>query len=213
MTDPYLALNFATSALVTIDVQRDFLSEAPYGVPGTTEVLPAIVETAEAFRSAGRPVVHVVRLYEPGGSDADLVRRSLLAGGVRLVAPGSAGSQLADGLLPGDEPLSPAVLQAGEVQLVGDTDSIIYKPRWGAFYRTPLEGFLRERGVDSLVVVGCNLPNCPRATLIEASERDFRVAVVPEALSRTSDDALRELSGVGVGVLDLPAVRRGLKIV
>ena len=32
----------------------------------------------------------------------------------------------------------------------------------------------RALGVDTIVVAGCNLPNCPRATLFEASERDFR---------------------------------------
>jgi nicotinamidase-related amidase len=203
MTDPHQALRLASSALNTIDVQRDFLSEAPYGVPGTTEVLPAVLETIEAFRAAGRPIVHVVRLYEPGGSDADLVRRTLLAGGVDLVAPHSAGSQLAKGMLPGAEELDPELLRAGGVQQVGPYDHVIYKPRWGAFYRTPLEAFLRERDVDSLVVVGCNLPNCPRATLIEASERDYRVGVVPEALSQTTQERLEEMSRIGVELLDL----------
>ncbi|MEU6450721.1 isochorismatase family protein [Streptomyces sp. NPDC046979] len=68
LQNPYTAPHFATSALVTIDVQRDFLSEAPYGVPGgTTEMLPALRRTVAAFRAAGRPVLYVVRLYEEGG--------------------------------------------------------------------------------------------------------------------------------------------------
>ncbi|MFF4618819.1 isochorismatase family protein [Nonomuraea jabiensis] len=75
ITDPHLAPRWATSALLTIDVQRDFLSEAPYGVAGTSEVLPALAGLAAAFRAAGRPIVHIVRLYDPDGHDADRVRR------------------------------------------------------------------------------------------------------------------------------------------
>lgn len=91
--DPLLALEPLTSALVTIDLQRDFLSESAYGIPGTTEVLPRVFDVVRAFRAAGRPVVHIVRLYEKGGGNADLLRRGLLASGVDLVAPFTAGSE------------------------------------------------------------------------------------------------------------------------
>ncbi|MFI6737748.1 hypothetical protein ACIBI9_32915 [Nonomuraea sp. NPDC050451] len=42
-------------------MQRDFLSEAPYGVAGTSEVLPTPASLTAAFRAAGRPIVHIVR--------------------------------------------------------------------------------------------------------------------------------------------------------
>jgi nicotinamidase-related amidase len=38
------------------------------------------------------------------------------------------------------------------------------KPRWGAFYETPPHALLHELGVDTVIVAGCNLPNCVRAT-------------------------------------------------
>lgn len=200
--DPWLALEPASCALLTIDVQRDFLSDQPYGVPGTTEVLPQISRLVRAYRDAGRPVVHIVRLYAEDGSDADLVRRGLLASGVRLVAPGSPGSRLAEGLAPdGAAELDPDLLLSGAPQQLGPDEIVLYKPRWGAFYRTPLDAWLRDRGVTSLVVVGCNLPNCPRATLIEGSERDYRLAAVPEALSRTTPQALADLAALGVHLL------------
>ncbi|GAA2593814.1 cysteine hydrolase [Dactylosporangium fulvum] len=211
VTDPHLALHFPTSALITIDVQRDFLSDAPYGIPGTTEVLPEVVAAVEAFRAAGRPVVHVIRLYEKGGGNADRVRRGLLSTGVELATPGSHGSRLAPGMLP--EPaadLDHELLLGGGVQQVGPAEFIVYKPRWGAFYETPLQDLLTARGVDSLVFVGCNLPNCPRASLIEASERDFRVALVPSAVSRTSEQGLAEVAGLGVLLLSLDEIRAGL---
>lgn len=117
MNDPHLTPNWTSSALLTIDVQRDFLSEAPHGVPGTTEVLPALSRLAAAFRAARRPIVHVVRLYQPGGRDADLVRRTLLAGGAAVVAPGSDGSAIAAELLPPGAPSpDPGLLLSGEPQ-------------------------------------------------------------------------------------------------
>ena len=39
------------------------------------------------------------------------------------------------------------LLLAGGVQALGPSESAIYKPRWGAFYETPLEEHLRERGL------------------------------------------------------------------
>jgi len=51
------------------------------------EILPNLRLLTRAFRTVDRPIVYVVRLYEPGGGNADRVRRTLLAGGARIVAP------------------------------------------------------------------------------------------------------------------------------
>jgi nicotinamidase-related amidase len=199
----YTVPNFASSALVTIDVQQDFLSGTPYGVPGTTEILPALQQALSAFRALRRPIVHVVRLYEEGGGNADLVRRQLLESGVRIAAPGTPGSQLAKEVRPDGAPeLDPHLLLSGHPQRLGETEEyVVFKPRWGAFYRTCLERLLGDLGVDTLVFGGCNLPNCPRASFIEASERDFRVVLLGDAVSRATQSALNELAGIGVHVL------------
>ncbi|GAA0974910.1 cysteine hydrolase [Acrocarpospora macrocephala] len=200
--DPHLVPHWDTVALVTIDVQRDFLSESPYGIAGTTEILPNLGILAKAFRGAGRPIVHIVRIYEPGGGNADLVRRSLLGGGARIAAPGSEGSQLAPGLAPDAAPeLDHARLLAGETQELGPREYAIFKPRWGAFYQTPLQDELHRLGVDSIVFAGCNFPNCPRASIIQASERDYRVIVATDALSQGSEQGLREVSRMGVQLM------------
>ena len=96
--DPHLAPHWDTSALVTIDMQRDFLSEAPHGIPGTTEVLPLLERLAGAFRGAGRTIVHIVRLHV--GEDVDRLRRTLIADGADFVRPGSPGRLLAPGVAP-----------------------------------------------------------------------------------------------------------------
>lgn len=77
----------------------------------------------------------------------------------------------------------------------------MYKPRWGAFFDTSLMEFLQKREIQSLVITGCNFPNCPRTTMYEASERDFRLAIVEEGLSGLYERGLQELEAIGVHVL------------
>ncbi len=198
-----LAPRFARSALLTIDMQRDFLRGGALEVPGTTEVLPAVAAVARAFRGARRPVVHVVRLYRPDGSNVDLVRREAVRQGFRVVGPGSLGSQVAPGLLPPGAPeLDHELLLSGGLQEIGEGEYAMFKPRWGAFYGTSLEAVLRGWGAGTLVVAGCNLPNCPRATIFEASERDFRLVAVTDAISQATAANMAELAAIGVNLLE-----------
>ncbi|MGI8832615.1 MAG: cysteine hydrolase family protein, partial [Nitrososphaeraceae archaeon] len=82
---------------------------------------------------------------------------------------------------------------------------IMYKPRWGAFYNTELEEHLHSLGVNTVVVCGCNFPNCPRTTIYEASERDFRIVLVKDATSVIYDLGLEELKNIGVSIMDANA--------
>jgi nicotinamidase-related amidase len=200
--DPHLEPHWNSAALITIDMQRDFLTDGAFGLAGTTEIVPSLRKLTEAFRTAGRPIVHIVRLYPRDGQDVDRVRRTLVQAGAEFVAPGTPGRLLAPGLAPADAPdLDDALLLSGEPQIVGPDEYALYKPRWGAFYRTPLADLLADHGVDTLVFAGCNLPNCPRASVIEAHERDYRVVLTPDAVSQTSDQGLREIAGLGTTLL------------
>lgn len=190
------------AGLLTIDVQRDFYEPgAPALITGTQECLLAMRQVVEAFRRGGRPIVHVVRLYAADGSNAEPVRRPLLAS-KSIVRPGTPGSQLAPELLPDREiEIDADLLLGGRLQQVGAAEWLMYKPRWGAFYRTPLEEHLRSLGVESLTVVGCNFPNCPRTSIYEASERDFATTLVADAVSGTYERGLAELAGIGTRVV------------
>ncbi len=78
----------------------------------------------------------------------------------------------------------------------------MYKPRWGAFYQTPLGEHLNDLCTNTLVMCGCNFPNCPRVRIYEASERDFRVVLVTDATSGVYERGLRELGNIGVNLVD-----------
>ena len=205
--DRYTRPSASSAALVLIDVQRDFLDlpggDAPMPVAGTRAAIPAMAKLATAFRERGRPIVHVIWLYRPDGSNADLVRRQSIEEGARIAVPGSSGSQIAAELLPNVVEVDHELLLAGGFQRVGADEHVMYKPRWGAFYDTDLDRHLRESGSNTLVFAGCNFPNCPRTSIYEASERDFRIVLVSDAISGLYDRGIDECRAIGVEVLGL----------
>jgi nicotinamidase-related amidase len=97
--------------------------------------------------------------------------------------------------------LDSEMLLTGQMQQISPQEWILYKPRWGGFYQTPLEKHLRSINVNTLVVCGCNFPNCPRATVYEASERDFKIVIVQDATSGVHNVGLKELENIGVMVM------------
>ena len=195
-TDP----DWTRVALLTIDVQNDFtLIDAPAEIPGTLARLPAMRRLLQGCRQQQRPIIQVVRLYLPDGTNVDLCRRQLIEQGASIVIAGTPGAELAKALKPDPRvSLDAELLLAGKLQPIGSREWLMYKPRWGAFYRTPLEEHLRDLEVNTLVICGCNFPNCPRATIYEASERDFRLVVVPDAISQLYDRGMQELKNIGV---------------
>lgn len=54
--------------------------------------------------------------------------------------------------------------------------------------------------IDTLIFIGCNFSNCPRTSIYEASERDFKVVAVEDAISGTYNKAFEEIKNIGVNV-------------
>jgi nicotinamidase-related amidase len=116
-----------------------------------------------------------------------------------MARPGSAGSQIAPELRPdGSDDLDPTRLLAGESQQLGPEEVAIWKPRWSAFYRTGLDEHLRRSNVNTVVFAGCNFPNCPRASIYDASARDYRILVASDAISQLRANHLLEAELLGV---------------
>ena len=156
----------------------------------------------QIYREKGYPIIHVVRLYSADGSNADLCRRKAIEDGKQVVIPGTDGAELMDELKPYPSiKLDSDLLLSGNLQQIGPMEWIMYKPRWGAFYNTPLEKHLHGLGVNTVVVCGCNFPNCPRTTIYEASERDFRTVLAKDATSLVYDIGLQELKNIGVLIM------------
>jgi nicotinamidase-related amidase len=64
-----------------------------------------------------------------------------------------------------------------------------------------LEEHLFRLGVNTLVFSGFNFPNCPRSSVYEASERDFRVVLVRDAVSGVYDRGIQELESIAVNIM------------
>lgn len=199
----YTKPNLDKSCLLTIDVQNDFsLPDAVCEIKGTGRIIPNIVKLLEAYRSMSRPIIHIVRLYSSDGSNVDVCRRAKLEEGLEFVLPDSVGAELVKALKPSqDVRLDSKKLLAGDVQEIAHNEFIIYKPRWGAFYNTSLQSKLGQMNVDTLVVCGCNFPNCPRTSIYEASERDFRIVLIEDAMSQVYDRGVQELENIDVEVM------------
>ena len=194
-------------ALVVVDVQRDTLDGGRFEVPGTSTMLPNLSRLVDGFRKARRPIIHMVRIYKHDASNVEMSRRETVRQGSGAFLQGSDGCQIAPGLLPRDDlRLDDVTLLGGGIQHVGPEEVIIYKPRWGAFYKTPLERHLVELGVTTIVFSGANYPNCPRASIYEASERDFSIVLVEDAISGLYDLGREEMRSIGVSLMTTQAV-------
>jgi nicotinamidase-related amidase len=208
-TNPYTLPEPDRSALITVDVQRDTLLGEAFEIPGTSEALPRIAAVAQAFRERSLPIIHVIRLYKPDGSNAELCRRANLEAGDKMFLSGS------DGRLPAAEIMPSAAivpedskLLAGEFQAIGTNEKLMYKPRWGAFFGTPLHAELTRLACNTIVLAGINYPNCIRATLYGASERDYRIIAVSDGISNFDERGWQELLNIGVVVKTAAEVAR-----
>jgi biuret amidohydrolase len=166
------------TALLLIDMQRDFLESGGFGEALGNDVgrLQAIVPEARRLldlcRSAGLLVVHTRECHAPDLSDCPNSKRERGSPALRIGDPGPMGRILVRGE-PGAEivpELSPA---PGEL--------VIDKPGKGAFHATPLREELASRDISHLLVAGVTTEVCVQTTLREANDRGFECLLVEDA--------------------------------
>jgi nicotinamidase-related amidase len=63
---------------------------------------------------------------------------------------------------------------------------------------------------DTLVFSGCNFPNCPRTSIYEASERDYRVVLAEDAVSGLYPKGKEEMLNIGVRVLETASIKSAI---
>jgi len=206
----YTEPDYTSSAVITIDTQCDTLDGQPLEIPGTLAALPYMRKILDAYRLNKMPIAHIVRIYKQDGSNVDLCRKEAVENGAKILLEGSPGCELAREMFDKNVKLDYNLLLAGKVQQIDDNEVVIYKPRWGAFYKTPLESHVRELGVDTLIFMGCNFPNCPRTSIYEASERDFKIVLVEDAVSGLYPKGKEEMLNIGVHVVDAETVEKRL---
>lgn len=192
------------AALICISAQRDFVTPgSPVRASGAHGAVPNMTVLLDNFRELAAPIYHSVRLYKPDGSNVDACRRQAVEEGQRFCMPGTLGAELIDEVKPSrDVRLDPEALFAGDFQEIGPREYVHYRPRWGVFHDTGLEDRLRAQDVNTLVVCGFSFATGGRASVYEASARDFRLVLVPDALCNATEEAVQELGRIGIYLMD-----------
>jgi nicotinamidase-related amidase len=163
------------------------------------------------FRQHGKPIIHIVRIYKRDGSNVDLCRRQAVLQGSEILIENTPGCELAPELFPDQNiTLDYQRLLSGDIQSVSTNEVIIYKSRWGAFYQTPLNAHLKSLGVATLIFTGCNYPNCPRTSIYEASERDYKIVLVEDALSGLYPQGREEMNNIGICIMSTSDLLKAL---
>jgi nicotinamidase-related amidase len=170
--EPYpLQIDISRSALVIIDMQRDFLEPGGFGAALGNDVslLKAAVEpirnVLNAARETGVLVIHTREGHRPDLADAPPLKVDRGEPSTRIGAPGPMGRILVRGE-PGHDIIPELYPVAGE--------PVIDKPGKGAFYQTDLELMLKNRGIETLMVCGVTTEVCVNTTIREANDRGFR---------------------------------------
>ena len=166
------------TALVIIDMQRDFIEPGGFGASLGNDVSlleAAIVPTLQllrAWRARGWPVVHTRESHAPDLSDCPPAKRERGQPGLRIGDAGAMGRLLVRGE-PGCEIVPLLRPAAGEI--------VIDKPGKGAFHATPLQAELQARGITHLVFAGVTTEVCVQTTMREANDRGYECLLVEEA--------------------------------
>jgi len=211
MVNSHTKPDFSHIALLTVDMQRAFLPGGTASRPENVPVVKSMALLAGAFRAKNLPVVHIVRIYDPASGDIDRCRRKMVEEGRNYLKPGSEDVQIAREILACDARLDTELLLDGRIQTIGEREYVIYKPRFGAFYRTPLENHLHSLEVNTLAVAGSNFPNCPRATIYEAADRDFKLVVARDSVSLIDDTGVNQLEAIGATVCTAHDLARSIE--
>lgn len=173
-----IAIEPARTALVIIDMQRDFLEPGGFGESLGNDVglLKAAVEPCRqvlaAARKAGMLVIHTREGHSPDMNDAPPAKVERGAPSKRIGDVGPMGRILIQGE-PGHDIIPELYPIAGE--------PVIDKPGKGAFYATDLSAILTQAGITHLVFAGVTTEVCVQTTMREANDRGYECLLVEDA--------------------------------
>ena len=187
--DPYAyAFDRGRSALLIIDMQRDFVQPGGFGetlgndVKQLQTVIPPLQAVLTATREAGIPVIHTREGHRPDLSDCPPAKLSRGNPSLRIGDPGPYGRILIRGEY-GHDIIDELAPLPGEL--------IIDKPGKGSFYATGLHETLQDKGISSLIVTGVTTEVCVHTTVREANDRGYECLVLADCVGSYFPDFQR----------------------
>jgi nicotinamidase/pyrazinamidase len=186
------------TALLIVDVQNDFADLAGgLAVRGGDAIVPRLNANSEAAVAAGALVAYT-QDWHP-----EVTPHFAKDGGtwpVHCVA-GTWGAEFYPGLV-----VSGPSVRKGSNGEDGYSGFTMRDPVSGDTIPTELEGLLRERGVERVVIAGLATDYCVKATALDAVRLGFVATVLSEAIAAVDlqpgdgERALAEMRAVGVTV-------------
>jgi len=172
------SFNEATTALIVIDMQRDFLEPGGFGASLGNDVYPlrAIIPTVskllEGARAAKLCVIHTRECHRPDLSDCPTAKRMRGSPGLRIGDDGPMGR-----ILISDAPGSAIIPELSPLA----NEIVLEKPGKGAFYNTALGDILTTRGIQQILFAGVTTEVCVQTTMREANDRGFDCLLAEDA--------------------------------
>lgn len=174
---PY-QLDPAHTALVVIDMQRDFIESGGFGASLGNDValLEAIIPTTAnliaLFRRQGWPIVHTREAHRPDLSDCPPAKITRGKPGLRIGEMGAMGRILISGE-PGNQIVAALAPMPGEI--------VIDKPGKGMFWATGIHEILQDLGITHLAFAGVTTEVCVQTSMREANDRGYECLLVEDA--------------------------------
>jgi nicotinamidase-related amidase len=159
-----------STALVIIDMQRDFIEPGGFGeslgndVSLLSAIVPACEAVLSAWRTAGALVVHTREAHRADLSDCPPAKLNRGNPDLRIGDPGPMGRILVSGE-PGNQIIAALAPLHGEI--------VLDKPGKGAFYATPLHELLQQTAITHLVFMGVTTEVCVQTSMREANDRGY----------------------------------------
>jgi nicotinamidase-related amidase len=187
--EPYpFEFSLDDTALVIIDMQRDFVEPGGFGeslgndVDQLRAVIPVLAGVLQDARDAGLLVIHTREGHLPDLSDCPPSKLTRGKPSQRIGDPSPNGRILIRGekghdIIPELYPI--------------DGEPVVDKPGKGAFYATEFGDILAERGVRKLVVTGVTTEVCVHTTVREANDRGYECLVLADCVGSYFPDFQR----------------------
>ena len=162
--------DLGSTALVIIDMQRDFIEPGGFGetlgnnVALLSAIVPACQTVLATWRKAGGLVVHTREAHRADLQDCPPAKLNRGHPTLRIGDVGPMGRILVAGE-PGNQIIPALAPLTGEI--------VIDKPGKGMFYATPLQAMLQQRGISHLLFMGVTTEVCVQTSMREANDRGF----------------------------------------
>lgn len=180
-----VTVDLGETALMVIDMQRDFLYPEGFGafLGNDVTLLQRTIAPIQALLAAARernmPIIHTREGHKPDLTDCPPTKLDRWPEGTRIGDQGPMGRILIRGEKGHDiiEEVAPL-----------PNELVLDKPGKSSFYATELDTILRQHGIRNLLITGVTTDVCCSATVIGANDRGYNAIVLSDCVASYSPE-------------------------